>query len=103
MTGLLGSWSAPGPGVRDDPVGQGAQAFDGQLDDVARLEPAPRGLGGQLEDAAGADRARAEHVAGAEPGLAAGVRDELGPGPVHARRVPAGELAAVDRGGHLEV
>ena len=40
---------------------------------------------------------------GRSVGVAAGVGEELRPGPVHRRRVAAREHAAVDRGGHLEV
>ena len=41
---------------------------------------------GVLEDAAGADGARAEHVAGPERCVAAGVGEQAAPGPVHRRR-----------------
>src|SRR3989442_1683653 len=55
----------------------------------------------ELEDAAGADGARAEHVAGAEVRVARGLRHELVPGVVHVGEPPARALLAVHAGDHL--
>ena len=43
---------------------RGPQALHGQFHQIARPEPTAHGLRGQLEDAAGTDGPRAEHVSG---------------------------------------
>src|SRR5438046_2058650 len=83
-------------------VAQHADPLDLELDHVARLQPA---LVTVLQDAAGPDRARAEHVAGAQLGVARGVRDDRVPRVVHvagiAARAPL--AAAGDRAGVADV
>src|SRR5581483_7259747 len=81
--------SPPGDSRRNAAVPQGTEAFDRQLHNIARLEPAAGGFGRELEDAAGADRSGPEDVARAGPRVAARVRDQLGPGPVHRARISA--------------
>ena len=59
-----------------DAVSQHADPLDLELDHVPRLQPAAVAV---LEDAAGADGARAEDVAGAELRVACGLGDERVP------------------------
>src|SRR5438045_1694168 len=62
-----------------------------ELDDVAAPEPPPVAV---LEDAAGADRARAEDVARDEEGVARGVRDDRLPRVIHLAEIAARALLA---------
>src|SRR5262249_13142989 len=82
-----------------DPVAQDADALDLQLDLVAGLEPA---LVAVLEDAAGADRARADHVARPQRGVAPRVLDDRLPRVVHVTEVPPRALLAVNSRDHLQ-
>src|SRR5437763_708726 len=65
---------------RPDGVAEHADALDLELDHVAGLQPAAVA---ELEDAAGADRARAEDVAGEQPCVAGSVVADRLPGVVH--------------------
>src|SRR5439155_13544244 len=82
-----------------DAVAKDADALDLELDLVARLEPA---LVAVLEDAAGADGARAEDVARPELRVARGVGDDRVPGVVHVAGVPARALLPVHARDHLQ-
>src|SRR5438309_1127204 len=75
-----------------DPVAQDADSLDLELDDVAALQPA---LVTVLENAAGPDRPRAEHVAGAQLSIARRVRDDHVPRVVHVAEVSTRALLAV--------
>src|SRR5256885_3979570 len=80
-----------------DRIPQDPDALDLELDDVARLQPAPVSL---LEDATGADRSRAEHVARQEARVARRVRDDRAPRVVHVPELAARALLAVDAREH---
>src|SRR5262245_5462898 len=88
---------APGEESSRDAISQDADAFDLELDDVARLHPAAVAV---LEDAARADRARAEDVAGQQPCVARGVSDDRLPRVMHVREAAARTLLAVDACDH---
>src|SRR3954470_5234619 len=80
-----------------DGIPQNADPFDFELDDVARLQPAPIT---ELEDATRPHRARAEHVAGQKPRVACGVRDDRLPRVVHVGELAAGPFFAVHARDH---
>src|SRR6266511_455957 len=81
----------------DNAISQHADPLDLELDDVAPLQPAPVAV---LEDAAGADRAGAEDVAGAEVRVPGRLREDRVPGMVHVRELAARTFLAVDAGDH---
>src|SRR6266536_1944093 len=81
----------------DTAISQHADPLDLELDDVAPLQPAPVAV---LEDAAGADRAGAEDVAGAEVRVPGRLREDRVPGVVHVRELAARTFLAVDAGDH---
>src|SRR5215216_6482189 len=83
---------AQGSLARADGVPQDSDALHLELHDVARLKPAAVSV---LEDAAGADRARAEDVAGAELRVARSLGDEGSPRKVHVTELAARALLAV--------
>src|SRR5437016_6204884 len=78
-------------------IAQHADAFDFELDDIARLEEAKL-----LEPAAVADRARAEELARVQRLRARRVRDAVLELPVHVARIAAAPLLAVHARDHLE-
>src|SRR4051812_17975432 len=82
-------------------VAQRAESFDRQLDNIVRFQPAADGFGRQFEDAAGPDSARADDVAGPQQDVAAGMRENLWPGPMHGAAVAARKLTAIDLGRHF--
>src|SRR5262245_23968945 len=84
-------------------VSQCAKPFDRQFDKVPRLQPPADGFRGQFEDASTADRPGAEHVAGSQFGVAACVREELWPRPVHVPRVAARIDSPIDAGSHFQL
>src|SRR5712691_3056626 len=73
-------------GTSSDDIPQHADPLHLQLDDVARLEPAPVS---ELQDATRADGARAEDVAWQEARVQRGMRDDPLPGEVHVAELPA--------------
>src|SRR5438132_4679057 len=96
---MAAGYRRPGPSrARPDGVPQDADAFDLELDHVAGLQPAPVA---QLEDAAGADGARAEDVAWKQSGVARRVVADRLPGMVHVGERAARALLSVDARDHL--
>src|SRR5215213_265633 len=87
------------PQCLSDPVPQDADPFDLQLDLVAALEPT---LVAMLEDAAGADGARAEHVARPQLRVLRSVGEDRLPRVIHVAEVPARALLAVHARDHLQ-
>src|SRR5712691_2606178 len=83
--------------ARPDRIAEHADAFDLELDDVAGLQPAPVA---ELQDAAGADGARAENVARQEPGVARRVLADRAPRVLHVGRGAPRALLAVHSGDH---
>src|SRR5437667_7947678 len=98
-----GRMSMTGPAqelpLRPYDVSHHADSLDLELDHVARLQPAAVAV---LEDAAGADRARADHVAGDELRVRRGPLEDRLPRVVHVAEVAARALFAVDAGDHLQ-
>src|SRR5438105_3132251 len=82
---------------RPDAVSEHADALDLELHDVAGAEPAAVA---ELEDAAAADGAGTQHVAGEEARVPRGVRDDCGPGVVHDLALTAGALPVFDADDH---
>src|SRR5436190_19677681 len=85
------------PNGLHDAVPQHADPFHLELDEVAAAEPPPVAV---LEDAAGAHRARADHVAREEARVEAGLREDPVPAVVQVGEVAPGALLAVDTGDH---
>src|SRR5919201_1996035 len=81
----------------DDVIPERSDPLDLELDDVARLEPAPVAV---LEDAAASDGARAEDVTGQQPRMARGVAHDRLPRVVHVDEVAARSFLAVDARDH---
>jgi hypothetical protein len=92
LTGRVGAWTA-----RPDPVSQHPEPLDFELDDIAGLEPPAVAV---LEDAAGADRPRAQGIARQELRVAGRVGDDRLPRVVHIPELAAGSLLAVDASDH---
>src|SRR5919201_2071975 len=86
--------------ARGNRVPEHADSLDLELDDVARLEPTSAA---ELEDAAGADGARPDHVAREEARVERGAADDGVPRVVHVAEIAAGELLAVHARDHLEL
>src|SRR3954449_8380557 len=84
---------------RRNAVAQDADPFDLELHLVAGSQPA---LIAVLEDAAGADAARADDVARPKLGVARRALDDLVPRPVHVAEVAPGALLAVHPRDHLQ-
>src|SRR5215208_2842631 len=89
---------APTTATSGNAVAEDADPLDLELDDVAPLQPAPVPV---LEDAAGADRAGADDVAGAEHRVLRGAGEDRVPTVVEIAEVAARALRAVDAGDHL--
>src|SRR5215831_16094526 len=83
--------------TRRDRVPKHADALHLELDHVAGLEPTTVAV---LEDAAGADGPRTEHVSGVEPRVPDCLLDHPVPREVHVTQLPAGALLAVDPRDH---
>ena len=66
------------------------------------LEPGPLGLG-DLEQAAGADRAGADHVAGQKRNRLGSARKDVAKGPIHILEIAARSFLAVHAGTHHEI
>ena len=87
-------------------VAKRAQSIDAQLDDISRLQPRIAIAAvhqRQLENAAGAARAGADHVARFHARAARRIREHLAEAPVDVRERCARVLDAVDARGHREV
>ena len=91
--------------VRLTRLPQGAQpASIGQFNHITRAEPAAGFFGGQFEDAAHVPTVPDPITSpGRERGVAAGVGQQLRPGPVHRARVAPGQQVAVATRGHLQM
>src|SRR5712691_4624858 len=83
--------------ARPDRIAEHADAFDLELDDVAGLQPAPVA---ELQDAAGADGARAENVAGQEASVSGCVVRDRAPRVLHVGRGAPRALLSVHPGDH---